>query len=404
MSEAESNSVFWFSLLLAVVIYIVLTCCSGLIADFFNKKELIFIAPILFLNIIVNSLIIVPLAKLTINYKIKEQTMISLAGIVVSSIIAVVTIYWNYGYWALVLMALGKNIINAFGVYIYSRWRPRFQFSISSIMGVWSFSIRLLIGGLLSTFVNNISSLLIGKKYGDQQLGYFYQGQIYTNFLAITAVSFVQKMAYPSLSREKGNQSKQSEILKSYFEVFTVILIPLFIGFASISNEFVTIFLGEQWVKSIGIITALSMVAMLTPLEVLNTVSLNAANRTDLFLKVDIAKHIVTLFAILVSLDYGIYAIAWALVGAKLFSYLYSTYFTGKVFGFGFTIQFKIIFPILVASSVMFFLSLQVVFDSEWFQLLCKVILSVMIYIAMVIILKVNIALKLTKQLLQGVG
>ncbi|CDT93224.1 putative Polysaccharide biosynthesis protein [Vibrio coralliirubri] len=390
LTDLESNTAFWSTFGLSLLIYLILLFATEGISDFFGSSELSDIAPILFLNIIFNSLSIVPRSRLTIDYNMKSQTVTGIFGLIISAFIAVYLVKNGYGYWALVWMSVIKTVVNSIGLFVCNKWFPRVEFSFSIFSELWRFSSKLLIGSIIATVVNNITSLLIGKRYGQVELGVYYQGQIYSNFLSSTAIAFIQKLTYSGMSEYKMDENKLNRYFTQSFYILSLLVMPIFFGFSSVSSEFVYLFLGDKWVGSIDIIVALSIASFFTSITSLNMISLNVVNRTDLFLKIDLIKHAISLTVLIFTYQFGIIAIAWGVTLSSFLGYLCTTYYPGSFYKFGFKEQFKALIPLFIVCGIMYASTLVISIDNVLVQLLAKIVISIMVYFFLVIAFKIK--------------
>ena len=87
------------------------------------------------------------------------------------------------------------------------------------------------------------------------------------------------------------------------------------------------------------------------PIHALNLNILTVKGRTDLFLKLEIAKKVVGLVVICGALPFGLVAFCSAQIGSSLVSLIINTWYTGKFYKFGFIEQMKDLAPILLLSG-----------------------------------------------------
>ena len=90
------------------------------------------------------------------------------------------------------------------------------------------------------------------------------------------------------------------------------------------------------------------------PIHALNLNILQIKGRSDLFLKLEIIKKIWGVILLCVSLPFGLVAFCSAQVFDALVSLYINTWYTGKLYGFGFKKQIKDLTPILLLGLLMF--------------------------------------------------
>lgn len=116
---------------------------------------------------------------------------------------------------------------------------------------------------------------------------------------------------------------------------------------------------------------------------------LNAIGRSDLFLKVDLSKLPMTIAALLISVPYGIEAVAWAMVGTTVIAFFINAYFPGKLFGFGGGAQLKASAKYIIAAVIMYvvvkWLQIETVL---WLVLVTKIFLGLLLYPLLLVIMR----------------
>ena len=400
-TESDFSTVFYINIFMALILYGLLYFSAPFISEFYNAPELTMLSRVLFLMIIINAFSIVPKSKLIIKIDFKSQSLINTAAMLASVVVTIYMVNENLGYWALVGMNLSKALFSSVLLFLYSKWFPREKFSRKSFKSLFSFGSKLLLTGLLSTITQNLYIILIGRYFNPTQVGYFQQGFNYTNLLSGTVTSVIQGVTYPIMT---SIQEDKERLVKLYIRVMGLIALvtfPIFIGFAAVSEEFVLIFLGEKWIPIIPILIILSFARLITPISSLNLNILNARGRSDLFLKTDLSKIPMIILALLISVPYGITAVAVAQLITTVISFFINAYYPGKLFGFGSIEQLKQIFPVSLASLFMYECMMFVDFESVEIQMLVKILIGVISYLIACKVLKVEAYFDLSQLLLK---
>jgi teichuronic acid exporter len=383
VTEDDLSTVFYVNLLISTLLYLLLYVSAPSIALFYLQPELVDLSRVLFFVVIINSISLVPRSKLLIKIDFKTQGLINSVSMIVSAIVTIYMVHKGFGYWSLVGMNLSKAFVNTALLISFSRWYPKWLFSIESLKTLFSFGSNLLIAGVLATTVQNLYSILIGRYFNATQVGYFQQGFNYTNMLSGTITSVIQGVTYPIMTSIQKDEKRLIDVYSKVMGVVTLITFPIFVGFAAVSKEFVLIFLGEKWSPIIPIVIVLSFARLITPISSLNLNILNARGRSDLFLKTDLSKLPMTILALFIAIPYGIFGIAIAQLVTTFISFFINAYYPGKLFGFGVKEQLKQIYPIALASMIMYLSIAFIKFDNIFLQMFIKVFVGFCIYISL---------------------
>lgn len=380
LTEDDANSVFWVNLCWGFSIYSVFYLAAPQIADFYREPQLVEIARVLFLVIIINAFTIVARAKLTIAFDFKSQAIANTFGTLVSSVLAVVLAHYGYGYWSLVWLMLSKSMLVSIFICLFCPWFPKLRFSRASFSSLFGFGSRLMLAGFVATIVNNLYAVLIGRFYNAAQVGFFTQATNLSNYLSQFVASSLQGVTFPIMTSVKEDRER---LLKIYYQLISITMLvslPILLGFAAIADDFVYIFLGEEWLPCVPVLVALCIARTITPISAINMNILNAVGRSDLFLKVDIAKLPITLTALFVALPYGIEGLAWAIVCTSFAAFFINAWYPGKLFDYGASKQLVIALPYISASAIMFF-SLDIISsDFGIGTVIAKICIGVLVY------------------------
>ncbi|AWB56762.1 lipopolysaccharide biosynthesis protein [Colwellia sp. Arc7-D] len=390
VTETDLSTVFYVNFVVAIILYCLLYVSAPFIATFYSQPELTSLSRVLFIVVIINAIALVPRSKLMIEVDFKTQGLINTVAMLVSTSVAIYMVHNDFGYWALVGMNLAKVLVNSILLIVYSKWYPKWLFSIESFKILFSFGSKLLIAGVIATTVQNLYSILIGRYFNATQVGYFQQGYNYTNMLSGTLTSVVQGVTFPIMTSIQEDKNRLIEMYTKVMGIVVFVTFPVLVGFAAVSEEFVLIFLGENWTPIIPILIVLSFARLVTPISSLNLNILNASGRSDLFLKTDLSKLPMTIIALFIAIPYGILGVAIAQLITTFISFFINAYYPGRLFGFGALEQLKQIFPIVISTFIMYLSIVFIKLESIEVQFIVKIFTGIFVYILMCNILKVS--------------
>lgn len=389
MTEDDASTIFYVNMLWGLLMYVLLYFAAPAIADFYSQPLLIDISRILFLVIIINSFSIVARAKLTINIDFKSQAIAGTFATILSSIIALYLAFEDYGIWALVGLILAKAFFLNIGLWFFCHWYPKFIFSVQSFKTLFKFGSNLMLAGLGATLLNNLYIALIGRYFNATNVGYFTQATNLSNFLSGFISSTLQGVTYPIMTSIKEDTTRLVGVYKKLISITMLVSLPLLVGFASVAENVILLFLGPEWLPTVPVLIALCLARAVTPISAINMNILNAIGRSDLFLKVDLCKYPMVIAAFFIGINYGIEGVAWSMVATAFISYFINAYFPGKMFGFGGIAQLKVAYKYIIAAVVMYIAVTMLSFDGQlWLILIAKITLGVVIYPISLIIMR----------------
>jgi len=257
-----------------------------------------------------------------------------------------------------------------------------------------------MIAGLISTFVNNFYVALVGRYFGAIDAGYFTKATHLTNKLSGVISSTLQGVTYPIMASIKDQREILINVYKQLISTTMIVSLPIFIGFAAIAEDFVNIFLGEEWITITPILIALSFARVITPISSINMNILNAIGRSDLFLRIDLIKLPITLTALFIALPFGIKVLTWSMVFTSAISFFVNAYYPYKLFDFGPIKQLKIASNYILASVAMYFIIFFLNIDDGVLGLIIKIITGMVVYTLFLFLIKDKFFMKIIKNIM----
>jgi teichuronic acid exporter len=369
-TQTDYSTVFFFNLFVGIVLFVVLFFTAPAIGNFFNEPELEPIVQVLGIVLIIDSLTLIQRTILIKRIDFKLQARISVIASVSSGIIAITMAFYGFGIWSLVALRLSKQVFNSIFLWMWNRWKPIMVFSKQSFKELFAFGSNIMLNGLLDTLFQNINSLVIGKFYSAQDLGFYTRSVLFRDMLSKNLNNIIGRVTYPVLSEMQDEKTRLKTNYQKIIRSTMFITFMLMLGLVAIAEPLIITLIGEKWRQSIIYLQLLCLAGMLYPLQALNLNMLQVQGRSDLFLKLGIIRKFFTLPGIIIAIFIGIEAmIGWAIFNTFINYYL-NSYYSGKMLNYPMKEQVTDILPSFVLSLVMmitvYLLGLVIPFAPFW--------------------------------------
>lgn len=380
-SEVDYATTFYFNIVVSLSCYILLFIGSPYIADFYQQPELINLTRMLGLVILANAFTIVQRTRLTVAMDFKTQAKASLLSVSCSAIIALSLAYFDFGIWALVGQTLSFAIINMFLLNVFDPWLPKCGFSKDSFKELFGFGSKILASGLLDTIYNNIYQIIIGKLFSASQLGLFSQAKNLSSMPAMTLTGIIQRVTYPMMSHIQDDQQALDKAYLLTLRLSAVVIFPIIIGLGLVATPLLTLLLGEEWRSAAVLMSILCFAYMLYPIHAINLNLLQVKGRSDLFLRLEIIKKIITTIILVITIPLGIKAICIGMVIQSYVALFVNTYYTGKLSSISMLKQFKALISIWILTVGCAFIA------GFWFLVVSDIIIQLVLIIFSALVL-----------------
>lgn len=371
-TEKDYCTVFYFNIAISVVIYLLLYLSAPFIASFYGTDQLTLITRVVGLVLVINSWGIVQQAKLTIALNFKRQAVASIIAVTIGGLIGVVMAYTGYGVWALVCQTLSSALIRVLLLSYATRWVPRETFSKDSFRVLFSFGSKLLLSSLLHTIYTNLYTLIIGKKFLAQELGYFNRAYTLAQFPSTNFTNIIVRAIYPIQTRMQDDDKQLYDMFLKYLRMACFLIFPVMIALCVLADPLVRLVLTEKWLPAVPLLQILCIAFMWDPVMKINHNMLNVKGRSDYFLYAEIGKKIVGFTILFVSIPFGIRVMCWGLVLYAFCDIAIISYYVHKLTRITLWTQIKELLSVVLLVFSMGVVMLLVVrlFTSSWLQLL----------------------------------
>jgi len=383
--ETDFSSVFFLSLLVAAVFYLILFWAAPFIAAFYGNPSLSGLLRVLAMTLFVGGLNSIQNAVVARKLAFRKLFFSSLGAMLVSGLVGIVMAYNGYGSWALVAQQLSNQIMIAIILWFTVKWRPSLLFSMGRLKELFSFGWKLLVSALINMLYMDSQGLIIAKIYSPIMLGYFNRGQQFPALIVSNINGSIQSVMFPALSQQQENVRRVKEMVRRAIITSSFLIFPMMVGLAVIAEPLVKILLTDKWLPCVPFLQISCAAYALLPIHTANLQVINALGRSDIFLKLEIIKNIVGLMILGISLFYGIYAIAVGMFISSVTSSFINAYPNKKLLNYSYLQQIKDIFPSLVLALIMGGLTYLI----SWFNLnpgwtlICQISAGVIIYFGM---------------------
>ena len=352
-SEADYNTVFYINFGISVLIYLILFFCAPLIASFYEQPLLTPITRVYSINLVINSLVAVNKVKLTVDVDFKTLSIISLGAAIISGIAGIGCAYYGMGVWALVVQQLLNSFLNVLLSFYYVKWRPKLMFSMASFHSLFNFGSKLLIASLIHALYENLYNLFIGKKFTSATLGLFTRAQDFTNFAGSNVSAILKRVSFPVLSRIQDDDEHLMSVYKKYIKTATWATFPMLLGLCGIAKPMVLVLLTEKWIGCVPYLQILCFAMLWDCVTQVNLNLLYVKGHSDWVLRLEIIKKSIAFTILFASLGFGMYVICLGKAVYSVIALYLNTYYTKKLFNYGFWKQMKDLLPQLLLSLLM---------------------------------------------------
>ena len=253
INHQQISTLFWINLGVSCLVTLIVIFIAPAVAAFYKEPRLEGITLALAINFIFGGLTVQHQALLKRQMQFTSLAKIEIVSMFAGVLTAVISAYYGLNYWSLVLMLMATAFTNMLGVWIACKWRPGLPSRDSQISSMLAYGGNLTGFGVVNYFSRNLDNVLIGYRWGSQELGLYAQAYKLV-LLPIQQINNpVTSVALPTLS---SLQSEPAQYCRYYYKAMLSISalgLPL-IGFLFASaDKVILLVLGKQWLATVPI-------------------------------------------------------------------------------------------------------------------------------------------------------
>lgn len=355
VSERDYSTVFYISMAISAVLVALLCACAPLIADFYESPEII--TPLRFysLSMLFMALSSILSAKIQRELRFKQQLRCSLAATLISGAAGILMAQRGAGIWALIVYYFAHSVVYCAAMFAEIRWLPKSRFSLESAKRLYAFGFRMLASSMLTTLYNNLRPLIIGKKFSTADLGYYDKGSQFSTIISLNIDSAVQSVMFPVFSTLQDDSGKIRAAMRRSMSVSAMVIFPVMLGFAAVSEPLVRLLLTDKWLPSVFFIQVLCVGEMQVPITSSNLVVLKSLGRSEVYMRQELVRRtaMLVVLAISVFVFRSVEAIACGFTLSAWIDAFITSRPLRRLIGYGFKEELRDVWKNLIAALLM---------------------------------------------------
>lgn len=249
--ERHFNAVFWFSVGISALLYVLLFFAAPSIARFNHAPELTLLARVVFLGFFISSFGTAHAAWLFRHLMVREKTSSQVSASLLSGIVGLSAALAGWGCWALVAMDLTYKLTYTTMIWHYCPWRPALQLNLRPAFGMLGFGSRILLTNILNTLNNQLLQSVLGHFFPILQVGYYSQANKWTLLSSGLLTGMTSSVAQPVLATVGDDAGRQTRVFRKMLRFSAFISFPAMFGLALIAPEFIPLTIGEKWMPCV---------------------------------------------------------------------------------------------------------------------------------------------------------
>ena len=266
--EKAADTAFILIPMFGIFLYALLYFFAPIISNFLNNSELLPLIRALGIVFVISCFARVPTVLLEKNMRFREISIAEFSSSVISTVLAVILTLCNWGVWALVYSYILKVISYMIIIWIYTKWRPKFDFDRKIAFELFGFGKFVFLTCVLLFLKMNTDNFLVGKLLGITMLGFYGIAFNIANLVPEYVGGKINRVIYPAYSKLQNDPlSLRTNLLKA-LKFVSIATFPIGIIIFILGKDFLEFAFGPQWLGAGTILQLLAWIGIFNALPV----------------------------------------------------------------------------------------------------------------------------------------
>lgn len=350
--DEDYNSVFWFNIIMASSLYLILFFAAPLIGDYYHTPRVVPLCRYAFLSIVIASFGTAQSAYLFKHLRAKQQAEAGALAVILSSLTGVGMAFAGMAYWSLATQGLVYVGINTLLQWHFSPWRPSIHgITFAPVRRMFRFSCKILATTIMTHVNNNVLNILLGHYFTPRDTGNYNQAYQWNTKCYSLVQSMVAQVAQPVLVSLNGEEGRQKDVFRKMMRFTAFITFPLLFGFGLVAKEFIVIAIGEKWLASAQLIQILCVSGATMPLSTLFSNMIISKGRSGTFFWCTFTLGLVQIATMVLIWPMGIRSMVIAYTILNTSWLLVWLFFVRRLIGYGYWMFFCDVMPFALAAA-----------------------------------------------------
>lgn len=343
-TKADYSTVFYSNVILSAICYTVLFISAPAIADFYRIPFLTILLRVEGLVLFLNAFSLVQTSILRKRMEFKKLALANIIGNAGGTLIGIGLALYGAGVWSLVGRMLIVSLLTAIWLWNVGDWKPDFVFDLKSFKELFSFGSFMLFSSIVTSVSNNVQTLIIGRLFSPNVLGYYTQAKQLRDVPALSVSSIIGQVAYPLFANIKENRIELGNKLLKGVSVLAYLNSALMVLLIMLARPLIIFMYGEAWIGAVDSFQILCIGGVFLAIQDINYHAIAALGCSKNLFVYNLSQTIIgILLMFLGGWFWGIDGLLYAMVLCAFIFYCVYANLSSKLCGFSLGKQLSIV-------------------------------------------------------------
>ncbi len=262
--DESTNVAFWSNFVMSLVIWGIISFFSAQLAALVGNPGLGHVLIIACVSIPLAAFSSIQIALYKRDLEFKVLARVRIISTIIPLFVTVPLAFFLRSYWALVIGTITVNIVNAFLLTFFSKWKPRRFYSFNKLKEMFSFTVWSMIEAVTIWLTGYVDVFIIATKLSQYYLGLYKTSSTLVGQIMGLITAILTPILFSALSRLQDNEKEFRRMFFTFQKIVALLVMPLGMGIFIFRDVITDFILGSQWVEASGFIGLWGLTSAIT--------------------------------------------------------------------------------------------------------------------------------------------
>ena len=252
--DESTNVAFWSNLAMSLLIWGIIIIFANPLAALVGNPGLGHVLIVACVSIPLAAFSSIQMALFKRDLDFRTLARVRIISTLIPLLVTVPLAFWLRSYWALVIGTITVNLVNAILLTVFSKWKPRWFYSIAKFKEMFSFTVWSMIEAVSIWLTAYVDVFIVGTMLSQYYLGLYKTSSTLVGQIMGLITAITTPILFSALSRLQNDENGFQRLFFRFQKLVGLLLMPLGMIIFLFSDFVTDLILGSQWTEASGFV------------------------------------------------------------------------------------------------------------------------------------------------------
>lgn len=262
--DESTNVAFWSNLVMSLLIWGIIIIFANPLAALMGNPGLGHVLIVACVSIPLAAFSSIQMALFKRDLDFRTLARVRIISTLIPLLVTVPLAFWLRSYWALVIGTITVNLVNAVLLTVFSKWKPRWFYSIAKFKEMFSFTVWSMIEAVSIWLTAYVDVFIVGTMLSQYYLGLYKTSSTLVGQIMGLITAITTPILFSALSRLQNDEKEFQRLFFRFQKLVGLLVIPIGVGIFIFSDLVTELILGSQWTEASGFVGLWALTSAVT--------------------------------------------------------------------------------------------------------------------------------------------